>query len=328
MPLPLLTATVLLTPLPHPTPPPPERCELNFGARPFQHPVEGYHPLQLEPSPLSVAAAADLPLPGGRPGQLAAARYLAGCLGRLIDVSSPSPAEAAAAAAAEPAAEQAGGSESDGEGSGHCEAGEPPLPGAPLFPAAAAGVGPRPPLGGGLLPDADMLAALAAAAGDPGSSKAQARSGSSLGRPGSAGAAGPAIDINDRVLLGAVLARHVGPLCLDPFVVEAVLLPLMDDTAGDLCSSAASAPAPWRVAADEPQGGGEEQAAADGGRGPDAGPAPGSPGAPAQPAERADAPELGRQRLAQLLQLLAAVLEPEELSALVCSSCWVRGLAC
>ena len=324
---------------------PAERCELNFGARPFQHPVEGYRPLHLEaPSP---ADAAEMGLPGGRAGQLAAARYLAGCFSRLTDVSSPSPAAPATPSAAEPAAAEpaeaaaavaAAASQPASEGSSSHEGGlgeeeleEQPLPGGPLFPAVPAGMGTRPSLGAGLLPDADMLAALAAA----GSSKPPARPGSAQGRPSSAGAGAPAIGMDDRVLLGAVLAQHLGPLCCDQYIVEAALLPWLDDTAGDLCSSPGPA-VPSRLSFEEHGGSGQQGGSGTGGSGGGGADAePASPDAPASspaaatasaaaPKQAAEGLELGRQCLAQLLQLLAAVLEPEELSVLVSTVCWVR----
>ncbi|KAI7841821.1 hypothetical protein COHA_004350 [Chlorella ohadii] len=318
-----------------------ERCELNFGARPFQHPVEGYQPLHLDPS--APAGTAEAALPGGRAGQLAAARYLAGCFSRLIDVSSPAPAAASTAAeAAEAAAElgtaaasqtasEDGSSHEGGEEEGEAE---PSLhEAAALLPSAPAGMGTRPSLGTTLLPDADVLAALAAA----GTSKPPTRPDSAQGRPGSAGSSGPAIGIDDRILLGAVLAQHLGPLCCDPYVVEAALVPLLDDTAGDLCSSPGPA-APSRMLFDEPEGSGQQQGGGTGGGGAEGrsdaehaaaeAPAPSPVTAPVtvaaaeQPAEEL---ELGRQRLSQLLQLLAAVLEPEELSALVCTVCSALG---
>lgn len=321
---------------------PAERCELNFGARPFQHPVEGYQPLHLElPSPEDTA---ETGLPGGRAGQLAAARYLAGCFSRLTDVSSPSPAAPAAPAAAEPAAVEpaeaaaavaAAASQPASEGSSHEDGSggeefeEQPLSGGPLFPTATAGMGARPPLGAGLLPDGHMLAALAAA----GSSKPPARPGSAQDRPSSAGA--PAIGMDDRVLLGAVLAQHLGPLCCDQNIVEAALLPWLDDTAGDLCSNPGPA-VPSRLSFEEHGASGQQGGSGiggSGGGGADAEPA--APDAPASspaaatasaaaPKQAAEGLELGRQRLAQLLQLLAAVLEPEELSVLVSTVCWVR----
>ena len=262
-----------------------ERCEINFGGRPFQHPAEGYQPLQAAPPAVARR--------GGRAAQLAAARYMAGCLSRLVDVSSAAaPPPAAAAAAAEGAEE---GSE-DGAGADEmmaateAAAGQPALP---LFQTPGAGVGSRPGLGGsGLLPDAAVLAAL-----EPGRSKATAAA-AAPGWPAAAAAAaaGPAICIDDRVLLGAVLAQHLGPLCLDQYAVEAVLLPLLDDAAGDLCSSSA-------VSYCRSRGPGEASA----------------PPAAAAPTGQ----ELGRQRLRQLLALLAAVLEAEELSALVVTCCSV-----
>lgn len=299
--------------------------------------MEGYQPLQLELS--ASDGGAEAALPGGLAGQVAAARYLAGCFSRLVDVSSPAPAPeaaepagAAAAGGAEQAQLASGDSGSSQEGS-EGEAEQAPLPGVPPFPAAPASMGVRPPLGGGLLPDADVLAALAAASGDPGSSKPPARPGSAHSRPGSAGAGVPAIDCDDRVLLGAVLAGHLGPLCCEPYVVEAALLPLLDDVAGDLCSSPGQ-PASSRVCYDEPEGGGQQGAG--GGSGGSAGAQPEhrsaaqeapSPAAALSEAARrpAEGLDLGRQRLAQLLQLLAAVLEPEELSALVTTVCWVSG---
>ena len=45
-----------------------ERCELNFGSRPFQHPVEDYKPLQMPPPEVL----------------LHRARFLTSCLGRLV----------------------------------------------------------------------------------------------------------------------------------------------------------------------------------------------------------------------------------------------------
>ncbi len=232
-------------------------------------------------------------------------------------------------AAASPPASEDSSSHEGGEEEGQAQ---PPLrEAAPLLPAASAGLGTRPSLGASLLPDADVLAALAAG----GSSKPPARPDSAQGRPGSAGSSGPAIGIDDRILLGAVLAQHLGPLCCDPYVVEAALLPLLDDTAGDLCSSPGPA-APSRMLFDEPEGGGQQGGSGGTGGGGESGsdaehaaaeaPAPSPVTAPVtvaaaeQPAEEL---ELGRQRLAQLLQLLAAVLEPEELSALVCTVCSV-----
>ncbi|GMH38363.1 hypothetical protein BSKO_06247 [Bryopsis sp. KO-2023] len=48
-----------------------ERCDLNFGGRPFQYPVEGFRPLQLAP-PAS---------------EIRKSRYLEGCFRRLIEVT-------------------------------------------------------------------------------------------------------------------------------------------------------------------------------------------------------------------------------------------------
>lgn len=89
--------------------------------------------------------------------------------------------------------------------------------------------------------------------------------------------------------------------------MEAVLLPLLDDTAGDLGGGAARAAQPGSEASDdegEEEGGASTGAASEGG---------------------GEVPELGRQRLGQLLGLLGAVLEPEELGWLAATCCAVRG---
>lgn len=263
-----------------------ERCEVNFGGRPFQHPVDGYQPLQLPPA--------------GANGQLAVARYLAGCLTRLIDVSSSPAPPAAAAAAAEQAGESSdAGYEPDSGGeSGGEEA-------AAAASATVASPPRRFPSLPGLLPDADMLASLAVASGEPGSSKGAAlglRHGSMLvaaAAPAAAAATGPAIRRDDRVLLGALLAQHLGPLCMDARLVETELLPLLDDAAGDLSSNA----------------GRRNHGISGSGAG--VGVEEGGGGA------ASEGQQLGRQRLQQLLELLSAVLEPEELSALVATSCSV-----
>ncbi|KAL4860036.1 E3 ubiquitin-protein ligase RNF123 [Chlorella vulgaris] len=322
-----------------------ERCEINFGARPFLHAVEGYQPLQQQPLQA-------LSLPGDRhaesapgqawQGQLAAAKYLAGCLSRLTDVSSP--------AAAKPAADAAGGvmpgagmAEALGSGAGGAAARQ----GAAAVAASAA----RHPSshllpGGLLLPEADMLAALAEAAGEPGTSKSAAPAvaealplgGGSWSPAGGSRAAqfgpaaGAAIRMDDRVLLGSVLAEHLGPMCFEPYLVEAVLLPFLDDTAGELscCSSggaavgssedAGSKPAPAADA--EARGGSGSNAAAEA---PEAGDGieAAAAGESRKTWEEGEGLELGRQRLGQLLGLLAAVLEPAELSALAGTCCQV-----
>lgn len=321
-----------------------ERCEINFGARPFLHAVEGYQPLQQQPLQA-------LSLPGehhaewaagqGRQGQLAAAKYLAGCLSRLTDVSSPAAAETAVADDAGGITPGAGMAEALGSGAGGSAARQ----GAAAVAASAA----RHPSshllpGGLLLPEADMLAALAEAAGEPGTSKSAAPAvvealplpGGSWSPAGGSRAAqfgpaaGVAIRMDDRVLLGSVLAEHLGPMCFEPYLVEAVLLPLLDDTAGELscCSSGAAAagssedagskPAP---AADTEARGGSNAAAeaSEAGDGIEAAAA----GESRKTWEEGEGLELGRQRLGQLLGLLAAVLEPAELSALAGTCCQV-----
>lgn len=164
------------------------------------------------------------------------------------------------------------------------------------------------------MPNADVLAALAAA-GDPSSSKpAGPAAGLDGSRLGGAAPAGPAIRIDDRVLLGAVLAQHLGPMCCDQYLVEAALLPLLDDIAGDLCSSTCAGGGRGRGSAGgaAEAGGGEADA-------PEAAAAP----APAGPAAGGGSlgQEPGRARLRQLLELLAAVLEPGELAALATGCC-------
>ncbi|MBA0869991.1 hypothetical protein Goshw_006199 [Gossypium schwendimanii] len=52
-----------------------ERCELNFGARPFKYPIDGYHPLQAPPSSSSFV------------------KQLLDCLSRLLDMQSVERAE-------------------------------------------------------------------------------------------------------------------------------------------------------------------------------------------------------------------------------------------
>ena len=118
----------------------------------------------------------------------------------------------------------------------------------------------------------------------------------------------PAIGEDDRVLLGSLLAQHLGPLCGDEAVVEAALVPLLDDMAGDL-SIDCSAPA-------AEEGSGSCNDSSDDGNGESAG------------CERRLS--LGRQRLGRLLELLAVVLEEDELQALVSTTCQVsnRRLVC
>lgn len=82
-----------------------ERCELNFGARPFEHPVEGFQPMQAAPSASQQALAADL----------------MGCMVRLAKAvaaaeSAASSAGAGAAAAAASGSAGAGGAAAAGPG--------------------------------------------------------------------------------------------------------------------------------------------------------------------------------------------------------------------
>jgi hypothetical protein len=113
----------------------------------------------------------------------------------------------------------------------------------------------------------------------------------------------------------------------------------VDDMAGELGGSSGSAPhrsRPGSPVVDEVAVAGEAAAAA--GRGQASGAPTGegntgeADGAAASPAARPhvtaagpaverDWPELGRQRLGELLRLLAAVLEPEELGALATTCC-------
>lgn len=299
---------------------------MNFGARPFLYPVQGYQPLDLRHQQQQLEAAAGA---GGQAQQppLAGARYLAGCLSRLLDVSSPAAELPAAAAGAEAPAADAGGADTPGSASGGeafaaeqgaaaaaaaAVAAEVGLPGAHLLTAAA----PRRSMGSGLLPDADMLAALAAAAKRPSSSKAAAAAAVAPagvnGMGNSTNSSGPAIGIDDRILLAAVLAEHLGPLCFDAYTVEAVLLPLLDDVAGEL-------------------GGGFNSGTSISGRGAGAedmdGAARGDTSS-SRAGGDAHGQELGRQRLQQLLELLAVVLESEELDALVATSCQVSMQPC
>ena len=318
-----------------------ERCEVNFGGRPFVHPVEGYQPLQgYQPWEQQAQQAQqaqqqqgveEAPLAAGAPtqqGQLAAARYLTGCLSRLIDVSSPLPAAGSGAAGGAAAAGELA------EGSEGAQLAQQLL----AFPPPAHH-------GPGLLSDADMLAALAAA-GEAGSSKAAAPLELSAAAHGG-GPAGPAIRADERALLGAVLAEHLGPLCFESYAVEAVLVPLLDDVAGELSGGPrrraallCSASAPGSDSSDEAASGAadvaaggpsgldsedeaeqeqaeeEDEEAAGGGQQRAAGAPAGEP------------QELGRRRLGELLSLLAAVLEPEELSALATTCCQVRIRGC
>jgi len=136
--------------------------------------------------------------------------------------------------------------------------------------------------------------------------------------------------MDDRVLLGSILAQHLGPLCFDPYVVEAVLLPLLDDTAGELAGgiklslsgssgdigAAIAAAAGASTGAAEPGDASPAAAAAGADSGSGSGGGGGGDGGDG-------GRELGRRRLAELLDLLAAVLEPVEVSALVSSSCQV-----
>ncbi|KAL4425495.1 hypothetical protein ABPG75_009511 [Micractinium tetrahymenae] len=330
-----------------------ERCEVNFGGRPFLHPVEGYEPLQQQvPDRYQQLAAAALGAgeqpqqqeegqgaPGAprlsRQQEVAVARYLAGCLSRLMDVSAP-------ARAADQAGSRGGG-RGGGPSSEHVEAAAVEEAGeeaadmlareqAVLFPAAAG------PLlsAAGRLPDADLLAALAAAAGEPGSSKPAAPAGGlapampamPAGSMHGGRSAGPAICIDERVLLGALLAQHLGPLCFDPYIAEVVLMPLLDDTAGELAGGGTNISGKVGEAGSPGGDGIPEQAqaageAADAAAEPDA-PAAAGPGRGAV-GDEGVVQELGRARLAQLLELLAAVLEPEEVAALATHCCQVLG---
>ena len=301
---------------------------MNFGARPFLHPVQGYQPLDLRHQQQQQQPAAASAGSQAQSQPLAAAHYLAGCLSRLLDVSSP--AAELPAAAEDAAAADTGGTDTPGSASGDeaataeqavasaaAAAVEVGLPGAHLLPVAA----PRRGMGSSLLPDADMLAALAAAAGEPCSSKPAAPAAvAAFGPAGGSGVGsspssrGPAIGIDDRILLAAVLAEHLGPLCFDAYTVEAVLLPLLDDVAGELGGGCSS---------------GSSSSGRGGGAGMD-GTATGTGGSSSSSSRGGDTcgQELGRQRLQQLLELLAVVLEPEELVALVATSCQVSMQPC
>ena len=136
---------------------------------------------------------------------------------------------------------------------------------------------------------------------------------------------GPAIRMDDRVLLGAVLAQYLGPLCLDRYIVETVLVDLLDETAGELASGSSSG-------SGGASGGDGERAAEDAWAASGwalYGTAAATVGASGEPAAVpavhgvGDCQELGRQQLQQLLDLLAAVLEAEELAALASTCCQV-----
>lgn len=263
-----------------------------------------------------------------RQHQVAVARYLAGCMSRLMDVSAP-----AGAVGRVGGTEGAPGAGSGGSpiewAAGDAAAGGGGLTGEQGFLLPAAG-GPLP-SAASQLPDPDLLAALAAAAGEPSGSKpaapavdaAAAAPAHPAGGHGGHGA-GPAIRIDDRVLLGAVLAQHLGPLCFDPYCVEAVLLPLLDDTAGELAGGGTNISGKDSEAGSCCGNDAAEGVDEAGGAGAGTGAAVPANGA-AENEDGGDVPELGRQRLAQLLDLLAAVLEAEELASLATHCCQVGG---
>lgn len=315
-----------------------ERCEVNFGGRPFVHPAEGYLPMQQQiPDKYQPPAGSGCAVSRTRQGQLAAARYLAGCLSRLVDVSSPAPAHGTAGTAGTAAGWAAGaagsGADAQAEAVEQPEAAKHAAAAEEAAAQAAAAVGSA----AAVLPGAaglplPLATALLASDGKAAQAQAQAQAtqapllpaglrGGNWGGSGSTPVC-PAINIDDRVLLGAVLAQHLGPLCFDPYAVEAVLLPMLDDTAGELGSGSRHSSSSKRAEGVE-TGEPAHHAAC-----PRPGPAGGAPGNETAPASRPGSAaayaggsrggsigddggsggcqELGRQQLSQLLELLGA----------------------
>jgi Kip1 ubiquitination-promoting complex protein 1 len=200
-----------------------ERCEVNFGDRPFAYPQEGYSPLQAPPSAV----------------ELAQAEYISGCWSRLLQVTEkgakgPSSPAAAAALAAERAVASGGYLEKQQQRRGGEEEDMPMLMAGGLEgnatdeemeledPLAVAAV-----RSSGALDDekkkAQQQAAAAAASAGGGTDSVRPRA---LGGEGEEEQEEAPLPHTDSVLLAAALARHTGMLCCSKYFVNATMLPL------------------------------------------------------------------------------------------------------
>lgn len=179
-----------------------ERCEVNFGDRPFMYPQEGYTPLQAPPAA----------------GVLGQAEYIGDCWSRLLSVTAKhhvgpdSPRSAAALAAARAVSPSFGAAAGGGGGGGVPAGDDEEMAGDNDDSAPAAGP---------VLPFSLDSGKKEAQISAETAVDAAMHAVEGLGPPQAA------LPSSDAVLLAAALAPHTGPLCRSPYMVDAVLLPLL-----------------------------------------------------------------------------------------------------